>query len=207
MLWLCSSLEFVYCAEFTLFCSNYHSFCLEYLNACSFITKIQQSTKMVKFMLADKLNAQFYNMQIRIFMHSSSYHTMINKTKKVTWLSSWLWSSIKSVLCFVLFLHIWKMYVGMNQNLTMKQKGSLNGKKQCNKAFQPWKKNAYGSLYQNPRLWNWIGRVVSLIDRLKACLVAHRFSHKYGQDYDKKFNLIAKMVTVQTIISLAASKG
>ena len=45
------------------------------------------------------------------------------------------------------------------------------------------------------------------IDRHKARLVAHGFSQQYGRDYDETFSPVARMVTLQTIISLAASKG
>ena len=47
----------------------------------------------------------------------------------------------------------------------------------------------------------------SRIDRHKACLVARGFSQQYGRDYDETFSPVAKMVTLRTIISLAASKG
>ena len=45
------------------------------------------------------------------------------------------------------------------------------------------------------------------IDRYKARLVARDFSQQYGLDYEETFNPVAKMVTVRTIISLAAYKG
>ncbi|KAK3027521.1 hypothetical protein RJ639_040236 [Escallonia herrerae] len=44
-------------------------------------------------------------------------------------------------------------------------------------------------------------------DRFKACLVARGFSQNYGLDYEETFSPVAKMVTVRTIISLAAFKG
>ncbi|KAK3034348.1 hypothetical protein RJ639_032246 [Escallonia herrerae] len=44
-------------------------------------------------------------------------------------------------------------------------------------------------------------------DRFKACLVARGFSQNYGLDYEETFSPVAKMVTVRSIISLAAFKG
>ncbi|GMI99343.1 cysteine-rich RLK (RECEPTOR-like protein kinase) 8 [Hibiscus trionum] len=45
------------------------------------------------------------------------------------------------------------------------------------------------------------------IDRYKARLVARGFSQQYGRDYDETFSPVARMTTVRTIISLAASRG
>jgi len=45
------------------------------------------------------------------------------------------------------------------------------------------------------------------IDRHKARLVARGFSQQYGRDYDETFSSVARMVTLRTIISLAASTG
>ncbi|KAM7494627.1 hypothetical protein LguiB_029236 [Lonicera macranthoides] len=45
------------------------------------------------------------------------------------------------------------------------------------------------------------------IDRYKARLVAHGFSQQYGLDCEETFSPVAKMVTVRTIISLAANIG
>lgn len=45
------------------------------------------------------------------------------------------------------------------------------------------------------------------IARHKARLVARGFSQQYGLDYEDTFSPVAKMVTVRTIISLAANKG
>ncbi|KAK3003520.1 hypothetical protein RJ639_018195 [Escallonia herrerae] len=45
------------------------------------------------------------------------------------------------------------------------------------------------------------------VNRFKARLVARGFSQHYGLDYEETFSPIAKMVTVRTIISLAAYKG
>ncbi|XP_031278628.1 uncharacterized protein LOC116137079 [Pistacia vera] len=50
-------------------------------------------------------------------------------------------------------------------------------------------------------------RVDGTIDRHKACLVACGFSQQYGLDYKENFSPVAKMVTVRTIIPLAAYKG
>ena len=45
------------------------------------------------------------------------------------------------------------------------------------------------------------------IYRYKAPLVTRGFSHQYGHNYDETFNPVARMVTIRTIISLAANKG
>ncbi|KAM7479031.1 hypothetical protein LguiA_027244 [Lonicera macranthoides] len=45
------------------------------------------------------------------------------------------------------------------------------------------------------------------VERYKARLVARGFSQQYGLDYEETFSPVAKMVTVRTIISLAAYKG
>lgn len=45
------------------------------------------------------------------------------------------------------------------------------------------------------------------IERHKARLVARGFSQQYGLDYEETFSPVAKMVTVRTIVSLAAYKG
>ncbi|KAK3005199.1 hypothetical protein RJ639_016441 [Escallonia herrerae] len=45
------------------------------------------------------------------------------------------------------------------------------------------------------------------VNRFKARLVARGFSQHYGMDYEETFSPVAKMVTVRTIISLAAYKG
>lgn len=45
------------------------------------------------------------------------------------------------------------------------------------------------------------------INRYKARLVARGFSQQYGRDYDETFSPVARMVTIRTVISLAASKG
>ncbi|RWR74934.1 Integrase, catalytic core [Cinnamomum micranthum f. kanehirae] len=50
-------------------------------------------------------------------------------------------------------------------------------------------------------------RADGTIDRYKARLVACGFSQQYGLDYDETFSHVAKMVTIRTIISLAAYKG
>ena len=43
------------------------------------------------------------------------------------------------------------------------------------------------------------------ISRHKARLVARGFSQQYGRDYEETFSPVARMVTIRTIISLAAS--
>ncbi|KAL0317318.1 UNVERIFIED_CONTAM: Retrovirus-related Pol polyprotein from transposon RE2 [Sesamum angustifolium] len=45
------------------------------------------------------------------------------------------------------------------------------------------------------------------IDRYKARLVARGFSQSYGLDYEETFSPVAKMVTIRSIFSLAASKS
>eukprot|EP00268_Persea_americana_P015414 TRINITY_DN17101_c0_g1_i5.p1 TRINITY_DN17101_c0_g1~~TRINITY_DN17101_c0_g1_i5.p1 ORF type:complete len:525 (+),score=94.13 TRINITY_DN17101_c0_g1_i5:1509-3083(+) len=49
-------------------------------------------------------------------------------------------------------------------------------------------------------------RADGTIDRHKARLVARGFSQQYGVDYEETFSPVAKMVTIRTIISLAAYK-
>lgn len=45
------------------------------------------------------------------------------------------------------------------------------------------------------------------VDRYKARLVARGFSQQHGLDYEETFSLVAKMLTLRTIISLAAYKN
>ncbi|KAJ9554092.1 hypothetical protein OSB04_018137 [Centaurea solstitialis] len=47
-------------------------------------------------------------------------------------------------------------------------------------------------------------KVDGTIDRYKARLVARGFSQQYGLDYEETFSPVAKMVTIRTVISLAA---
>jgi len=55
----------------------------------------------------------------------------------------------------------------------------------------------------------WVFKLKKKTDgtRNKARLVARGFSQQYGLDYEEMFSPVAKMVTVRTIISLAAYKG
>lgn len=50
-------------------------------------------------------------------------------------------------------------------------------------------------------------RADGTIDRYKARLAARGFSQQYGLDYEETFSPVAKIVTIRTIISLAAYKG
>jgi hypothetical protein len=45
------------------------------------------------------------------------------------------------------------------------------------------------------------------LDRYKACLVALENMQEYGVDYEETFAPMAKMTTVHTILSIAASQG
>jgi hypothetical protein len=45
------------------------------------------------------------------------------------------------------------------------------------------------------------------LDRYKTCLVALGNMQEYGVDYEETFSPVAKMTTVRTIISIAASQG
>lgn len=45
-----------------------------------------------------------------------------------------------------------------------------------------------------------------LIEGYKARLVARGFTQQYGLDYDETFSLVAKLMTVQVLLSLAARK-
>jgi hypothetical protein len=45
------------------------------------------------------------------------------------------------------------------------------------------------------------------VDKYKARFMARGFSQKEGDDYDKTFALLARHISIRTIISLAASMG
>lgn len=56
----------------------------------------------------------------------------------------------------------------------------------------------------------WVYKLKKAVDgtiaRRKARLVAHDFSQQYGLDYEEVFSLVAKMVMVRFINSLAANQ-
>ncbi len=45
------------------------------------------------------------------------------------------------------------------------------------------------------------------VSRYKARLVAKGYAQTYGIDYEKTYNLVAKMTTVRAIIAMAIAKG
>lgn len=48
---------------------------------------------------------------------------------------------------------------------------------------------------------------LSEVERFKTRLIAKGFSQKEGLDYGETFNLVAKMVTVTSVVCHAASRG
>lgn len=44
------------------------------------------------------------------------------------------------------------------------------------------------------------------LERFKARLVAKRYNHKYGIDYDKTFSLVVKMTTIRCVLAIVASQ-
>ena len=81
--------------------------------------------------------------------------------------------------------------------------------------WQPLTKNSTYDLVPKPNdidviTCKWVCKLKKAangtIARHKARLVAHGFSQKYGLDYEQVFSPVAKMVTIRTIISLAANK-
>jgi uncharacterized protein (DUF1330 family) len=45
------------------------------------------------------------------------------------------------------------------------------------------------------------------VDKYKARFVARGFSHKEGEDHDKKFSLVVRYTSIRAIISLITSMG
>jgi hypothetical protein len=57
----------------------------------------------------------------------------------------------------------------------------------------------------------WVYKVKHNVDgsvsRYKAILVAKGYARTYGINYEKTYNLVAKMTTIKVIIAMAPSKG
>lgn len=82
--------------------------------------------------------------------------------------------------------------------------------------FDALKKNETWELVPKPEnctpvTCKWVYRLKrksdGTIEKFKARLVARGFSQSYGLDYEETFSPVAKMVTIRSIISLAASKS
>lgn len=95
-------------------------------------------------------------------------------------------------------------------------KGCLDQEAAMHEEFDALKKNETWELVPKPEnctpvTCKWVYRLKrksdGTIEKFKARLVARGFSQSYGLDYEETFSPVAKMVTIRSIISLAASKS
>ncbi|KAK3002997.1 hypothetical protein RJ639_019416 [Escallonia herrerae] len=112
-----------------------------------------------------------------------------------------------------------KDYVSINCRRTTSYEeamGCTNWERTMQEEIDALDKNETWELVSKPEkcepvICKWVFRLKKnsdgTIDRFKARLVSHGFSQNYGLDYEETFSLVAKMVTVRSIISLATFKG